>query len=124
MAVCEWCGVAIRTASLSEERSKSSAVGKASADEKRFMRSDFGSQTAVSSHRGTLPSTMLCACTLPIVPMPIIPSLTDSIDAWNFFQLEHWFQRLFSIVHKLLTHASHPDPFAANDMPPTYDSMH
>jgi len=24
----------------------------------------------------------------------------------------------------LLTHASHPDPFEANGMPPTYDSMH
>jgi hypothetical protein len=24
----------------------------------------------------------------------------------------------------LLTHASHPDPFEANSMPPTYDSMH
>src|SRR5215470_3963471 len=23
-----------------------------------------------------------------------------------------------------LTHASHPDPFEANGMPPTYDSMH
>jgi hypothetical protein len=24
----------------------------------------------------------------------------------------------------LLTHASHPDPFEANGMPPTCDSMH
>jgi len=24
----------------------------------------------------------------------------------------------------LLIHASHPDPFEANGMPPTYDSMH
>ena len=24
----------------------------------------------------------------------------------------------------LLTHASHPDPFEANGMSPTYDSMH
>jgi hypothetical protein len=24
----------------------------------------------------------------------------------------------------LLTHASHPDPFEANGMPSTYDSMH
>src|SRR5262249_23671611 len=27
-------------------------------------------------------------------------------------------------VDMLLTHASHPDPFEANRMPPTYDSMH
>jgi hypothetical protein len=31
---------------------------------------------------------------------------------------------LLRTADTLLTHASHPDPFEANGMPPTYDSAH
>jgi hypothetical protein len=34
------------------------------------------------------------------------------------------FVRYVPRLREFLTHASHPDPFEANGMPPTYDSMH
>src|ERR1700737_1387801 len=80
MVVCEECGVAIRTASVSDDRRKSSTERNPSADENRLRRSALGSHTAVSLQRGTLPSTIFCACTDPIAPIPTIPSLTGSIQ--------------------------------------------